>query len=345
MKPDQIFQFKITLNDSKPSIWRRIIVPADYTFFELHCAIQNAMGWTDSHLHAFRFANKNNKGRPINIATPMPDDDECGHEKIDERLTRIADYFGKISKQCVYDYDFGDSWEHMVVLEKTLLAVKGAKYPQCVAGKNACPPDDCGGVWGYMNLIEVLKNPKHPDHADMLDWLCIEDPREFDPSDFDPNEVKFENTKKRLAEWNKGFGKPAMPSNMIEIKTPEDDIFESSAMIGSSAGSKNGKLRHFIIFSWEKGGVLPSFLRKCLNEAVEKVANEAGMAEIEKIEYGKGYVLLTVLVSPDKAVGEIADDTMILANGTKPFLRFHYYVSNVRKPSKKVIADYLNGLK
>jgi hypothetical protein len=132
---------------------------------------------------------------------------------------------------------------------------------------------------------------------------------------------------------------------MVKIETPEDDIFESSAMVGSPAGSKNGKLRHFIIFSWEKGGSLPDALKQRLDKSAERVACEAGMAEIEKIEYAEGYVLLTVLVSSEKAVGEIADDTMILANGTKPFLRFHYYVSDVKKPSKKVIKNYLDGLK
>lgn len=141
------------------------------------------------------------------------------------------------------------------------------------------------------------------------------------------------------------LGKIMPMSEMIELKTEEDTIFEASTFIGSPAGSKNGKLRHFIIFSWKKREVLSDALKKRLSAAVDKVAHEAEMAEIEKIEFAKGYVLLTALVSPDKAVGEIADDAMILANGTKPFLRFHYYVSNVRKPSKQVIKDYLDGLK
>ncbi|MCX6719464.1 MAG: plasmid pRiA4b ORF-3 family protein [Candidatus Taylorbacteria bacterium] len=208
MKSDNILQFKITLNGSLPKIWRRILVPADYTFFDLHCAIQNAMGWDDCHLHAFQFKDKKGIRDFINIATPMVDDNMYGDRIIDERLTLICDYFGKVSKQCVYDYDFGDGWEHSVVLEKTMPKENG-KYPRCIAGANACPPDDCGGIWGYIELIKAIKNSKHPDHADMMDWLCIDSPDEFDPTKFDPDAVKFIDPKKRLVGWNKSFGTPA----------------------------------------------------------------------------------------------------------------------------------------
>ena len=200
----EIYQFKITLNDSAPKVWRRILVPTDYTFFDLHVAMQNAMGWTDSHLHAFRFANKENRWWAINIATPSPDDP---FEVVDERQAKIADYFGKTFGQCAYEYDFGDGWEHTVLLEKTLPKKAGEKYPQCVVGKNACPPDDCGGVWGYKGLQEILKNPKHQEHKDMLEWLAVESADEFNPTHFDPAEVEFEDPKERLKEWNAGFGK------------------------------------------------------------------------------------------------------------------------------------------
>jgi hypothetical protein len=200
-----VFQFKIILNDSAPSVWRRIIVPADYTFFALHCAIQNAMGWTDSHLHAFYIGERRGKNR-ITIEFPNPENDFYqGDEARDERKERIADYFGKKIKQCVYCYDFGDNWDHTVLFERELPRDQQAVYPQCVAGENACPPDDCGGVGGYEYLQEVIKNSNHEEHADMLEWLGLNDPQEFNPYEFNPAEIYFDNPKKRLAEWNKGF--------------------------------------------------------------------------------------------------------------------------------------------
>lgn len=197
------FQFKITLNDSSPRVWRRIQVPAGYSFFDLHIAIQDAMGWTDSHLHAFRIAQKGTK-HPTSIEYPHPEmeTDEYAH---DERVERIADYFGDSIKQCVYDYDFGDSWTHTVVFEGTKSILPSLKLPHCMAGANACPPDDCGGVWGYAHLQEILKNPQHPEHEDMLDWMGLDDPETFDPGEFNPQEIIFENPLERLKEYQRGF--------------------------------------------------------------------------------------------------------------------------------------------
>lgn len=198
-----IFQFKIILNDSKPKIWRRILVPAKYTFFDLHCAIQNAMGWADSHLHAFYIEGKKAKDR-IAIQCPSPDgDDGCYGETRDERTEFIADYFDKLIKQCIYSYDFGDSWDHTVLFERILPRIPKIIFPQCIAGENACPPEDCGGLGGYEDLQKILKNPRHKEHADMLEWLGIDDPKEFDQYEFNPSEIDFDDPKKRLVEWNK----------------------------------------------------------------------------------------------------------------------------------------------
>ena len=213
--PQEVFVFKITLNESKPRVWRRIEVPATYTFFDLHCAIQDAMGWTDSHLHAFRLdtrsQSKSNRGSKqgtiITIEFPNSEGkDEYSDECYDERVERIADWFGKRMTQCVYDYDFGDSWTHTVLLEKKTECESGATYPRCTAGKNACPPEDCGGVGGYDDLQEIMKDPTHEEHADMLEWLCIEDAEEFDPKHFDPAEIEFQNPTERLKEYEQGFG-------------------------------------------------------------------------------------------------------------------------------------------
>ncbi len=207
MKDKSIFQFKITLNDSKPKIWRRIQVPSDYSFFDLHVAIQDAMGWTDSHLHGFRIT-KSKTAVPIIIQYPDPEDDfGFGREVLDERKVVISDYFGKTIKQCVYEYDFGDGWDHTILFEKQLLVESGETLPVCIAGENACPPEDCGGVWGYMNLLQVLKNPKHPDHKDILEWLDIGKATEFDPMHFDPKTVDFRDPAEVLKEYKKGFGR------------------------------------------------------------------------------------------------------------------------------------------
>lgn len=204
--PNLIWQFKVSLNDSQPRVWRRILVPADYTFFALHCAIQNAMGWADSHLHAFFIDELRGKGR-ITIEFPNPEaDDLYGNETRDERQELIADYFGKTIKQCVYCYDFGDNWDHTIIFERERPRDPKAGYPQCLVGANACPPDDCGGVGGYDYLQKVLQNSSHKEHADRLEWLGLVDQKEFDPAEFDPAEVEFDNPKKRLAEWNQGFG-------------------------------------------------------------------------------------------------------------------------------------------
>lgn len=202
-----VLQFKITLSDSAPRVWRRILVPADYTFFALHCAIQNAMGWTDSHLHAFYIGERRGRDR-ITIEFPNPENDGMypPGETRDERTERLADYFGKTIKQCVYGYDFGDNWNHTVLFERELPREPKQVYPQCLAGENGCPPEDCGGVGGYDYLREILKNPRHQEHADRLEWLGLNDPKEFNPHEFNLREVEFENFKKRLKEWNKGFG-------------------------------------------------------------------------------------------------------------------------------------------
>lgn len=196
----EIYQFKIALKYSDPLIWRRIQVPVDYTFWAFHCAIQDAMGWDGGHLHGFRFINKKNNYRSINIGLPLPDDDvEYLDRLIDERTAMIADYFGKISKQCVYEYDFGDGWEHAILLEKIILAGPKEKYPKIIAGANACPPEDCGGIGGYYNLLKILKDPKNPEYEEIREWLGLENSDDnFDPNIFNPDEIVFSDSAEEL---------------------------------------------------------------------------------------------------------------------------------------------------
>lgn len=201
-KDNTVMQFKITLNDFTPKIWRRIIAPSAYSFFDFHCAIQDAFGWTDLHLHSFYIAQKGT-ARLISIQFPDPDNDFPIREDddLDERKEKIADYFGVRVKQCQYTYDFGDNWDHTIVFEKAFSAETGQKYPICTAGENACPPEDCGGVGGYDELIAILKNPKNKEYREMCEWLEIDSGKEFDPTEFDLKDIFFENPRQRLKVW------------------------------------------------------------------------------------------------------------------------------------------------
>ena len=204
--PRQIFQLKITLDESSPKIWRRIAVPSNYTFFQLHIAIQNAFGWGDSHLHAFVFKNKNSS-QMVTIQFPDSENEPFFTDTVlDERVENISDYFDDSSKRCKYTYDFGDNWDHTILFEREIKKERGKKYPLCADGANACPPDDCGGAWGYKDLQEKIKNSGHAEHKEMIEWLGLRKAQEFDPYRFDPKKIVFENTHASLKEYERQFG-------------------------------------------------------------------------------------------------------------------------------------------
>ncbi len=188
---NQLFQFKITLLGVKPPIWRRIQVQ-DCTLDKLHEHIQLAMGWTNSHLHQFEI-----KGQRYGDPELLDDgfeDFECA----DSTTTMLSDILPKTGKRFAfkYEYDFGDSWEHEVLFEGSPPLDPKAKYPLCVEGEQACPPEDCGGVWGYSDFLEAIRNPKHEEHENMLDWIG----GSFDPEEFDPKEAT-KQMKKGLPDW------------------------------------------------------------------------------------------------------------------------------------------------
>lgn len=188
---NQVYQFKITLKEVKPPIWRRIQVPETYSFYDLHVAIQDAMGWSDSHLHQFEM-NDPSSGNEVEIG--IPDEDFADEsETLPGWKQKIADYFSLKNPKAEYVYDFGDNWEHIVQLEKILPREEKVSYPVCIDGKRACPPDDCGGVWGYMNLLETISNPDDEEYEDMIEWLG----GEFDPEQFDPDDVFFDDPTER----------------------------------------------------------------------------------------------------------------------------------------------------
>jgi hypothetical protein len=189
-KTKQVYQFKITLKDVKPPIWRRIIVPGDYSFWDLHVAIQDSMGWHDCHLHAFRILNPAT-GMLEEIGIP----DEDGLDDVYPGWKKkMARYFSLENAKATYEYDFGDGWEHSVLLEKIIPADKDVAYPICIKGKRACPPEDCGGPWGYMDFLDIISNPKDPEHDSMLEWVG----GKFDPEHFNPEDVHFDDPTERL---------------------------------------------------------------------------------------------------------------------------------------------------
>jgi len=154
---DQVYQFKVTLLEISPSIWRRFRVPASCTFWDLHVAIQDVMGWTDTHLHEFRIKNPKT-GSKVNIGIP----DENFDSKISQGWKKkIADFFTLVNPEAEYTYDFGDNWRHVVSLEEILPRQKGVDYPLCVDGARACPPEDCGGSHGYEDFLNIIMDPDH----------------------------------------------------------------------------------------------------------------------------------------------------------------------------------------
>lgn len=170
-----VYQLKITLQDVKPPIWRRVQVLNNWSLGQLHHFIQVVMGWTDSHLHQFTIAG-------IEYGQPMPQYDFNVRNEATVKLSRVIS--GEKFK-FFYTYDMGDCWEHEILVEKVLPRDPEKFYPCCLAGKRACPPEDCGGTGGYARLVAAIQNPDHPDHEDLLEWVG----EGFDPNEFDLNQI------------------------------------------------------------------------------------------------------------------------------------------------------------
>jgi hypothetical protein len=153
---------------TRPPVWRRLLLPGEMTLGDLHQAIQAAMGWHDGHLHAFDIAGRQYRDR------------HTVDDVADENRLTLNSLLKSGGARFAYTYDFGDNWEHALVIEKPAPAGEATSYPACLGGKRNCPPEDCAGAWGYQHLLDILADPAHPECADQIEWIG----EEFDPDEF-----------------------------------------------------------------------------------------------------------------------------------------------------------------
>ena len=170
-----VYQIKVTLEGSNPPIWRRFQVSGNTSLFKLHLILQEVMGWEDCHLYQFMVGDT--YFGPSDVADDL--------EMASDRKAKLSQVVSGEKAEFAYEYDFGDGWRHQLLIEQILPKEPGVRYPLCLAGEWACPPEDCGGLWGYADLLEAIQDSKHPEHEDMLGWVG----KDFDPNVFDVDEV------------------------------------------------------------------------------------------------------------------------------------------------------------
>jgi hypothetical protein len=181
-----VYQVKITLDNVRPPVWRRVLLKKDCTLAQLHHVIQVSMGWDDYHLHLFKVGDEE-YGDPFQWSEPDP----WGEQDVaDEGEVELGQLVDRGKRGFKYVYDMGDDWYHSIRIEKTLPAEAGVHYPRCVEGERACPPEDCGGPWGYADLLQALREPQTERQEELLEWIG----GEFDAEKFDAEAVN-----KRLA--------------------------------------------------------------------------------------------------------------------------------------------------
>ncbi len=182
------FQFKIQIKEIiKPPVWRRLLVPEDFTFYQLHLILQAAFGWENAH--AYEFSPNDRLGNLIIADKELYDTDFFEDDEIiDSKEIKLADIFKVEGQKFVYTYDLGDNWEHLITLEK--ITKEKLLFTDCLAGKANCPPEDCGGPWGYEELKDALANPKHPEHKGFREWLGLKKNEDWDFNYFNLKEAQ-----------------------------------------------------------------------------------------------------------------------------------------------------------
>ena len=208
-----IYQIKVTLDDTHPPVWRRIQVPGNTTLLKLHDILQIVMGWEDYHLHMFTIEG---------LIFGDPADDEYGDRiTLDEANYKLSQVIYGEGQRFTYKYDFGDGWDHTLLLEKIFSPDDGVHYPLCLKGKRACPPEDVGGVWGYINFLEAVRDPDHDEYEEYLAWVG----GEFDPETFDLEEVNA-----RLRHMGRGRSTESLNAWSIQ----ENELMEKKFELDSS---------------------------------------------------------------------------------------------------------------
>jgi hypothetical protein len=199
MTAESIARLKITLDDVEPQVLRRVDAPLAIRLDHLHLALQAAIGWTNSHLYEIR-AGDAGWGEP---------DPDRGDSPLDARKARLIDVLEDVgAKTLRYLYDFGDGWEHTIKIERVFDAEPGVQYPRLIEAAGRCPPEDCGGPWGYAEFLDAIADPKHERHAELIEWIG---------GAFDPNAIDFEAHAEELATLAKRWaGKP--PSKRTRTK-------------------------------------------------------------------------------------------------------------------------------
>ncbi|MGD9994708.1 MAG: plasmid pRiA4b ORF-3 family protein [Salinivirgaceae bacterium] len=170
----KLYQIQLVLNGISPKIWRRILVNSDVLLVDLHRIIQTTMGWTNSHLHLFSDGTEEYSPREFEVEYAK-----------DSRTVKLDEILQEENAKVVYEYDFGDGWEHTLILEKILPLDDQMQVPQCIAGKRNCPPEDCGGIYGYAEMLNVLKQPDHEEYESYFEWLG----EKFDPDNFNKEAI------------------------------------------------------------------------------------------------------------------------------------------------------------
>jgi len=173
-----VYQLKVTLLNTAPPIWRRFQVEGDTTLDRLHEILQIVMGWENYHLYQFTVDGVEYSEPDASLGLPVKS----------SRTARLSQIAPRPGVRFLYIYDFGDNWEHEILVEKIALADVGVRYPVCLAGERACPPEDCGGVWGYAELLDIIRDPSHERYEEMVEWLG----GSFDPEAFDLDAVNRE---------------------------------------------------------------------------------------------------------------------------------------------------------
>lgn len=190
----KILTLKITLCDYEPAIWRRFQIAGDMTLGDLHNAIQIVMGWENHHLHDFEQGKKR-------YSRPDPEDFAYDPPPIDEDEVTIGQVLKRRKQVLTYIYDMGDSWRHRVQVEDIAGPNPNQHYPNCLDGAYACPPEDCGGPWGYQSMLEALADPAHEEHETFVEWIGSD----FDTEAFDLDEINkvLKDFKKYVSDWDR----------------------------------------------------------------------------------------------------------------------------------------------